>query len=135
MLSNIYNNLLTNKLIFDTSIQIKKIDINKNHEIFDIAYQDAVDSFFKELTKTLDSETLYLYTKNNIITLKDQIQIPVYYNKKYSKNSPIFFKKNIFLQNYEFIKKIKKYYSNLNLSIEFFQVDKNIWKKVVTAIN
>ena len=63
MLSNIYNNLLTNNYIFDADIQIKKININKNHEIFNIAYHFAVNSFFKELTETLNSETLYLFPK------------------------------------------------------------------------
>ena len=133
MMSNIYNNLLTDNLVFDKNIQIQKIDINKNSQIFDIAYQDAIDSFFKELTKTLESQVLYLYGKHNIITPNDQIQIPTYHNK-YSKNFKIFFKKNIFLRNYEFIKKIKEYYLNLNLSIDFFQIDKYNWKKVVTKI-
>jgi len=132
MISNIYNNLLSNNQIFESNIEIKKIDINNNYEIFDNAYQIAANSFLKELTQTLESEILCLYGKQNIIILKYHVEIPFYYNKKISQNSPIFFKKNIFLQNYEFVKKIKKYYSELNLSIEFWKINKYTWEKIVT---
>ena len=126
---NIYNNLIDDKKYND--INIRKITIINNSIIFDKAYKEAYTLFFQEIIKNLYTEIYDFNDHNNFINLDNETELPTYYNKKYCKKFKIIFKKNIFLQNYNFIKEIRQYYTTKNLQINFYKLGKNLWKKEV----
>ena len=111
---NIYNNLIGYENNKDISIQ--KIIMN-NSVVFTKAYNEAYSIFFKELIKNLCTEILDFNDNKNIINLDNNTELPTYFNKKFNKKFKIIFKKNIFLQNYDFIKEIKAYYKSKDLQI------------------
>ena len=129
---NIYNIFLKN--IPQQNIVIKKVNINDNLENYPEVLKISQDLFFNELIENLSSETLDLTYKNNIIKLPDNIKKVSYFNYKYRETMYMHFKKNLFLQNYDFIKRLMKYYSKHNLKIEFEQISKYKWKKIVTSL-
>lgn len=128
---NIYNNLIGYEN--DKDISIQKIVMN-NSVVFTKAYKEAYNIFFKELIKNLCTGILDFNDNKNIINLDNNTELPTYFNKKFNKKFKIIFKKNIFLQNYDFIKEIKAYYKSKNLQINFYQLEKNFWKKDVKEL-
>ena len=125
--NNIYENLR------DDSIYIFPVKINFNNENFQLAYEDAKNIFKKELLTTLDNDIINFYN-NNIIELSKTINTPMKFDKFLQKKIPLKFRKDIFLQTYDFIIEINKELEPAKLKISFEQIYKYIWKKTISPL-
>ena len=76
----------------------------------------------KRLIGSTESEILDFYD-NNIIKLPKGMIQPTRYNPKYKKYTEIQFRKDIFLQNYEFIQELKKFFEKKGLNNLFYTIN------------
>ena len=121
--------------LIDDSIVISYISIITNNTIFTNAYNIAKDIFIKEIIDTLDDNNfMNLYNNNNIIIPLDT-KIPCKFNYFTKTKYPIQFRKNIFLQNWDFLRELDTILKKFQKSIEFKKITKYIWKKNITFLN
>tara|TARA_B100000686_G_scaffold354597_1_gene465717 strand:- start:3702 stop:4094 length:393 start_codon:yes stop_codon:yes gene_type:complete len=129
---NIYNYLLDEDSD-DEKLTIKRVRYKHTSETFDIAFKTATKIFKNELLKVKKSEILD-FTDEPIIVLPGDIKTPIRYNKKYRKYLEINFRKDIFLQNYDFIEELNRNLLQFNLKISFNKIEKYIWEKIITRL-
>ena len=122
-------------ILIDDAIIISPINIIINNTIFENAYNIAKDTFIKELIETLDDDNFINFYNNNNIIMPLDTRIPSKFNYITKKKSPIQFRKNIFLQNWDFLREFDNILKKLNKSIEFKKITKYIWKKNITFLN
>ena len=123
---NLFNNLI-NDTIKITPVKFK-ININN----FETAYQLSKNLFKKELLANRKNETLNFYN-NNLINLPLDIELPIRFNKKIGSNYSIQFRRDLFLQNYDFITELNQELKECVMSFE--QINKYIWEKKITLKN
>ena len=104
---NVNSNIFTH-LIEDEKIKINIEIIKPNQSKFFVnSYNIAKQIFIDILIASDESEVLDFYD-DNIIHLPKKMIKPTRYNQKYKKYTEIQFRKDIFLQNYDFIQELKK---------------------------
>ena len=123
-----------NSLIND-EIAITPTSVSVNNTIFDNAYHIAKDIFLKEIIDHIDDEKFINFYNNNIIHLPLDIKIPCKFNYVTKTKYPIQFRKNIFLQNWDFLCELEKMLEPYKKSIKFQKITKYIWKKNITFLN
>ena len=129
---NIYNYLL-DKDSDGEELTVTRIQYKHTSEIFDIAFKHAKEIFKKELLKVKKSGILD-FTDEPAIVLPSNIKTPIRYNKKYKKYLEINFRKDIFLQNYDFIEELNRNLLKFNLKVSFNKIEKYIWEKIITRL-
>ena len=115
--------------LIDDSIAISPIDISINNTTFTNAYNIAKDIFIKEIIECLDDDNVMNFYNNNIILLPLGTKIPCKFNYFTKMKYPIQFRKNIFLQSWDFLCELDKKLKKIKKSIEFTKITKFIWKK------
>jgi len=121
--------------LIDDSIVISQIRIIANNTIFTNAYNIAKDIFIKEIIDNIDDDNFMNFYNNNIIFLPTSTIIPCKYNYFTKTKYPIQFRKNIFLQSWDFLRELDNVLKKFQKSIQFKKITKFIWKKNITFLN
>jgi hypothetical protein len=117
--------------LIDDSIVVSPVNIKINNDIFEHAYNISKKNFIKEIIDNLYRGEYINFYNNNIIYLPKDVKSPYKMNYNTYKVYPIQFRKNIFLQNYDFICELNKELISHDKSIMFKKINKFIWKKII----